>query len=237
MSVPNLSSLFQIGVDLLRTTVDKVTNSITAQLGDVTTSSVYSNGAEWWQQIGFASRPSQPKAGQSAAQGITIRSSDQDICIASKDVRSQAIYGNLNDGETCLYAGGSDGNAQGRILIKQDGSINLVTTSDNTDKGKSVMLRVAPDEILMSNQFGAFVINKNGIQLRTTAGAIINLADLNASQTSAAIVANQVVVQGGSIAVQGGSVALGANASPATPAGMCIAAPYAVPSTSVFISP
>lgn len=224
----SFSELFKIGKDILRTTVDRVTNSITAQIGDVVSNLVESNNSEWWQHIGFASRPSNPVAGKSAAQTIAITGSENDICIASKDVRGQSIYGNLQPGETCIYASGKNGTSQGRILLKDDGSINIVTNSNNTEDGKTVMLRVSPTEILLSNEFGAICINENGLQLRSKNGAIVSLKD-ETTGTSIGLVADK-------IAVTGGSVGIGANPLPTNTACFGPGGAATAPSTSVFLS-
>jgi hypothetical protein len=60
MAPPNKSGLFQIGVHVLNTVIDKVTGTILALTGDSYQASPDSTRVEWWQHVGFISRPSAP---------------------------------------------------------------------------------------------------------------------------------------------------------------------------------
>lgn len=127
MGRQTLSSVFQVGLDILSTVRDAVTKTILANLGDVVSEQSESDEAEWWQHVGFASRPSAPnKLGRTAAQCVALRTGGRDAVIASRDLRGQALAGNLQPGETCIYAAGETGTAQARVLLKKDGSINQV---------------------------------------------------------------------------------------------------------------
>ena len=100
-----LDTIFAI-VDLLTSIRDANTNTVLVQTGSVTEEYADCDNAEYWGTIGIASRPAQPVAKSSAAQGIAIRFGDRHRIIATRDVRGQEIYGNLGEGETCVYAGG-----------------------------------------------------------------------------------------------------------------------------------
>jgi len=220
MSSPKLSSLFDIGVDILKTVLSKTTGLITAQTGDVVSKTVNADGAEWWQHVGFVSRPAVPTAGQAACQGIAIKRSDNDAIIATRDARGSTIYGSLADGESCIYSPG----AQGRVLLKADGSVNIYTTSDNTGTGQSVILTVAPGAVSIGTPWGALVMDSNGIRMGAGSAGIQVGSD------------GTVTIIGTKIALNGGSVSLGATASPTNtilfgPSGLA-----AIPSTSVFVS-
>ncbi len=167
-------SLFYIGAAVLSTAVDNITNTILAQIGSIGDEYVYSDKAEWYQHVGFSSRPSKPKKGHQAAECVAIRD-DRDVVIASRDIRSQQIYGNLKDGETCLWAGGDDGTGQGRVILKADGSINIFATSDNTDAGNSVYFRVAPDGFAWVAPWGTIKFDPSGFHVRHASGARIDL--------------------------------------------------------------
>jgi len=67
---------------------------------------------KWWQQVGFISRPTNAVPGQSACQGVILRESDYDACVASRDLRGLALAGTMAPGETCIYAGGADGRSE-----------------------------------------------------------------------------------------------------------------------------
>lgn len=135
--------LFDVGKDILCTTLDLATGVLSAQTGDSTTQTPDVDRAEWWQHTGFSSRPTVPSPGNAACQSIVLKRSDRDIILATRDVRGTDILGNLADGETCVYASG----AQGRSVYKADGSINHITTDSNKPDGNSVFIRVGPKEL------------------------------------------------------------------------------------------
>lgn len=181
----SVGEIFYIGKNIFNTILDGTTNSILAQIGNVVEGYVDADKSEVWQQTGFSSRCSPPVAGASAAECIAIRG-DRPRIIATRDVRSQAIYGNLKDGETCIYATGADGKAQGRVVIKQDGSINLFTTSDNTATGTSVFLRLGtgtdsqgkPDGLTFAAPWGTLKFDTTGFHVVTAAGARFDLGGI-----------------------------------------------------------
>ncbi len=187
MSSPDLKGIFAIGIDLLKTSVDAVTGKILAQLGSVVGEITDSDNAEWWQHVGFASRPSKAVAGKSSAQAVVIKRSDHDICVASQDPRSLEMYGNISDGETCVYAAGEDGTSQGRILLKTDGSVSLFTTSTNLSSGDSVYARVAkgtnaatgaPDGFTWAAPWGTNKFDDTGFHTVHTSGAEFHLGGI-----------------------------------------------------------
>lgn len=217
--------------DVLITVLSSATNAILAQIGDSTSDHPDSDDAEWWQHTGFASRPAVPTQGNSACQGVVLKHGDRDVIIATRDVRALDIYGNLGDGETCVYAP----TGQARAVFKNNGAIALYTTSDNTDSGTSVMAYVGPDKIQLVNQFGGLTIDANGIVL-TAGGAGVTLTPSG----QATLAGTQASVEG-SVAAISGSVAtfLGPNAAP-DPAQACAYSPVGpvnIVSTNVFVSP
>ena len=220
MASPNNSGLFDIGVDILKTVRSLATGLITAQTGDSVTKTTNGDNAEWWQHVGFVSRPAVPTAGQAACQAVVIKRSDNDAIVATRDARGSSIYGSLADGESCLYAPG----AQGRVLLKADGSVNIYTTSDNTSSGQSVILTVASGAVSIGTPWGAFIMDSGGIRMGAGSAGLQIGSD------------GTVTIIGTKIALNGGSVSLGANASPTNtilfgPTGLA-----AIPSTSVFVS-
>lgn len=171
MAAPDLRGAIQVGYDILTTTVNKVTKKILVQLGDVHKQTTDTDNAEWWQQVGFASRPPKPDAGKKAAQAVCIRAGDHDICIASQDLRGLDLYGNLDHGETCLYAPGTTGTGQARVLLKKDGSINLYTRKGNTSGGAGMIIQVDAENgaIRLVNDKGyGIIIDSDGVKI--TAG-------------------------------------------------------------------
>lgn len=162
-------------LDVLRTSVSEKTGRIVAQVGNVVGRTVTSVNAYLMQQVGLASRPSKPQAGRASARGVVIQRGSYDVVIATEDDRGLELLGNLKDGETALYAAGETGTAQGRVLIKQDGSINIYTTHDNTKDGSSVYLRIAPDGFSWVAPWGTIKFDAMGFSVVHSSGATINL--------------------------------------------------------------
>lgn len=167
----SLSGLVHVGLDILTTSVNDTTNRILAQTGDVTRNSTDSDGVEWWQHSGFASRPSKPLAGKQACQGVILKTSGRDVCIASSDQRTLPMYANLDFGEVCVYAGGEEGEAQARHILKKDGSQALYTTDDNTAEGQAVYFRVAKDAFEFVAPWGTIKFDANGFRINHRSGA------------------------------------------------------------------
>jgi len=180
MSGLDLAGLFKVGIDILTTSVNSVTGKILVQIGSVTEQTTDGDNVEWWQHVGLASRPSKPDAGSKAAQGLVLSNGDRDICFASQDVRCLDRYGNLDHGETCLYAAGDDGNAQGRVLIKKDGSVTLYTNDKNAPGGTTVAFRISPTGGLeFTCQWGSMILDETGFHVRTQAGPRLDMGGIS----------------------------------------------------------
>lgn len=185
--MPSITSLFlQVGIDVLDSMLGSnlnpatgtQTGTILCSLGSVnkggaasSPGTADSSNAEWWQTVGLASRPSNPVGGASACQAVAIRQNDREIVIASRDTRTNSIYGNLAPGETCLFAAGADGKSQGRIMIKDEGSVTLMTTDDNTATGNATFFRIHPTKGMMFvAQWGSFTFDQTGFHVKHAAG-------------------------------------------------------------------
>ena len=202
MRPSNISGLIHVGLDILSTTVNEATKRILAQIGDVVKEAVDSDGVEWWQHVGLASRPPKPEAKKQAAQAVVLKTSDRDVAIASVDQRGLSLYDNLEYGETCLYAAGEDGEGQARILLKANGNIALYTAEGNVEGGGSVTIQCNSDgELHLGSSNGGISVTADGIVIAHSSGAAIQL---NSSG---------ITLIGTGIALNGGSVSLGANAT------------------------
>lgn len=126
MGAKNISSIFSIS-DVISTELQGEKKTVMAMLGDNATG-VADFAAEVWSPAGLASRPSiaDPKDANGAANALSINTSGQNIILGLRDARNQELYGDLKPGDTALYGGG-----QGRVLIKNNGSVNLYTTKGN----------------------------------------------------------------------------------------------------------
>jgi hypothetical protein len=193
-----MMELFQVGVDILNTSISTKTKKILASTGaNVGQGQGDADNVEWWQHVGFASRPAKPVKGKQAAQAITIRNGTYDCAIASQDLRGLDLYGNLGYGETCVYAAGEDGNSQGRMLMKSDGSVALYTLQGNAPGGSSVTVQVLPSgNINIAGPFGGIQIANGTLKIVSGAGAGVQLDSSGVSLLGQTIIANGSVVLG-----------------------------------------
>ena len=207
--------MFAVGANILNTVTDPVTGTILAQTGSVNEEYSASDNAEWWQHVGFASRPAFPVAKSSAAECIAVRCSDRDRIIATRDVRGQAIYGNLADGECCVYAP----IGQARILLKVDGSVSIVTTSDNTATGNTLKRSLSPDPlqgIVDYSPWGYAKLNSTGYHLMTSSGARLDGGGMSAPGVPSAL-GSYWSFSAASVGLQASVVTLGPTPAAALP--------------------
>lgn len=205
MPAKSLATLFDIGADILGSARNEVNGSISVQIGDAVGGEVRCDNASWWQHVGFASRPALAENGKSSAQTIAIETGDRDICFASRDVRGQGIYGTLDSGETCLYAGGPNNTGTGRIILKDDGSVStlsFLTQKSNASNGNPIIVQLSSSgQITLANEDkGTIVLDQEGIKMATTGSVQIGAS-------------GEVAIIGSTLALNAGSVSLGANAS------------------------
>ena len=207
MAAITLAGLFQSGIDILKTTINTATKRILVSTGNNgPTQTSETDSVEWWQHVGFASRPAVPDAGKNAAQGFIIRAGDYDICLASQDMRGLDIYGSLGDGETCVYAPGKDSKGQARALFKNDGSIHLYTRVKNDPNGAGMVIQLDAqnDAIRLLNSKGyGLIIDANGVRA-TSIGAGLTLSPSG----------DVTLVGKGKCQIDGSGICLGSTAVP-----------------------
>jgi hypothetical protein len=228
------AQLIGIGQDILTTLVDKVTGTISAQLGDATNGIPDIDAAEWVQHVGFWSRPADPTPnapvnGAVSAQCVTIKNGDRDVVVASRDLRSNSVYGNIKAGETCVGATAG----QARVYCKANGAVVLYTTANNESSGTSVMAYVGPDQIQLANSFGAITIDSTGITITAGQAALVLTAagDAKLMGQTATVNGSIAAISGTSLTTVGPMPAV-----PATPALYGLSGIAGLPSTNVFIS-
>jgi hypothetical protein len=192
----------EIGLDILNTIRDEVTKQILAQLGHVQSGTSDADKVEVWQHVGFVSRPAKPEAGKQAAQAVSVRMGNHDATIAERDQRGIELAGAMEHGETCIYAPGEDGKAQGRILLKRNGNVAIITTQGNTPSGTSITVQVNTDgQIHMTSPLGGISITSDKITILSSTGA------------GAEFSSSGITLIGTGVNVNGGSVVLGAGAA------------------------
>lgn len=211
------------GLQILNITAGTHNNSMVAQVGDVISGNVESYTAQYVQQVGFCSIPPKAIPGISAADCILFKEVSRDFILATRDVASQANYGNLSYGETALYAAGANGTAQGRCILKGDGSVTLFTTDDNTATGNGVSLGITPTAFSFKAPWGKMTFDKTGLHISTISGASLDMIGV-----ADPITGNAVTITTGNCTVNSGTINLGPVTGVNLPAAVSII-PAAVP--------
>ena len=168
--------LLSIGSDMLNVAFDKATGVMLAQTGDAVNGTANAKNAEIWQQPGFSSIPTPCQQGASGAQCVAIKNGDQDVIIAVRDTRAANAIGNLNPGESIMYATGATGTGAAKVKCDANGNVTIGTTDTGQAGGNAVMLQVgiaglnfvAPWGKLKFDQSGFHVFCNNGPSLDMT---------------------------------------------------------------------
>lgn len=146
---------FDIGTDIMNSDFDAKSGSISIQVGDIITKKTTYQEVEMWQYTGFVSRPAKAEPGKDAAQGIFLNLIDQNICLATRDIRDQKIYGTLDYGETAIYAAGPKNSGTAVSLYKDDGStgsIKHLVKKGNSNSGAEVFISLSTSaDIILQN--------------------------------------------------------------------------------------
>lgn len=181
MPVEQLSDIYDPGTDILGSSQDS-RGVILVQTGDVVTGNVECDNAEWWQPVGFASRPAKAEKGSKACQTVVLTGGSTDVCLGQRDARCSLPAG-LGEGCTALYAGGPNNTGTGQIRLSDDGStatISLQLRDGNTENGTLVEIQVKSDKTIVLNVGGNAKITIDGatgqISLGATASDKVTLA-------------------------------------------------------------
>lgn len=191
-----LGNYVQVGIGILRTFIAD-TKAIMAQTGDAATGEVEADNVTWMQHVGLISRPPKPVAGKQSAEAVSLRFHDHDVIVASRDLRGLELAGQLGEGETCIYAAGSDGQGQARLLVKGDGAIAMYALKGNAPGGDSVTMQLLPSgEIHLAGPFGGVSIVDGKVTMMSGAGSGMQLDANGVSLLGQTIIANGTVVLG-----------------------------------------
>lgn len=216
--------IIQVGMAVISTVVTTLNSKIMAMLGDAI-GATESENAEWWQHVGYASRPSKSsKDSRTAAQAVVVQGGDRDVCIGSQDLRGLELYALLKEGETCVYAAGIEGISQARSLWKTDGSITHFTKEANIDKGDSVYARVAtgmdsrgiPDGFTWSGPWGTSKFDHTGYHVVHTSGACFDMGGIGLP-APLDVIGSYVKIKAGTVNIQSSGMSHGDGVSPVDP--------------------
>ncbi len=169
------SQFFDVGKDALVSTIDPTTGVILVQSGTATDATADTDSSEMWGPAGYYGLPASPTAGQPSCQLYVQKRSDIDGVLGTRDVRDAYVYGNLKPGERAVVGGYP---TQGQLLIRNDGSVTLLTTDSNTAQGNLVYHRVTPTEDRFFAPWGSYWSDASGFHVRTWHGAKLDMTGL-----------------------------------------------------------
>jgi hypothetical protein len=160
------SDIFQLHNVLTSRIAD--TGAVMLGLGDLKSEESADEDATLLQTSGVVSVP------PVGAETLSLETSSGYITIASRDIRSGKIAGNMQPAETTVYAPGS----QACELFKLDGSVTRMTTEDGTETGATVYDRMAKDEFTMFARWGKRTFDATGYHLFTFSGARLDMGGI-----------------------------------------------------------
>jgi hypothetical protein len=196
---------------------NSLNGSITINLGFAESGEMESEQAEVWGTPGIISVPNLPAKTNNntdAAQAMYLKTTSQNIAFAFRDTRSQAIAGNINPGETCVYAPAG----QARALFKADGTATLITTDDNTATGNNVEFTISPTGLYFKAPWGKITFDATGLHIANSTGARIDLNNIDAPGPLAAVVGNSCTITTSVFNANAGVVNLGPQTGASLPA-------------------
>lgn len=162
-------------------------NSVTLNLGVAFTGELVTQSALNFQPSGLLSIPLGPgmfdssgnftpaNTSQQAAQAVAYVRNDQYAVMGIRDTRTQFTPGNIQPGETAVFAPGSTA----QTIHKLDGSVTMQTiaSSDNTSQ---VYLSVSPTALTFMAPWGRLVFDATGFHVSTISGAQFDLGAISA---------------------------------------------------------
>jgi hypothetical protein len=163
---------------------------VIAQMGDAVSMEVREPQVEVWGPIGYAARPAKPDPGTAAGEAVAVTGGDRNRALGYREMRCSEVYGNISDGEVCIFAAGADAKAMGKTAWKADGSITHATTDNNTHDGNSVYERTGPEGWQVQSPYGSIVLNSTGFHLVLPCGI-----EIHASPTSNPATPNRVTIK------------------------------------------
>lgn len=116
---------------------------------------------------------------------------------------------NLANGEASV--GASEGT--GRLVARNDGTVSLLTTNDNTADGKVVVFSVGPSGLKFSAPWGSLILDATGFHVKTKAGPRLDMGGIaipGLPSEIAGAFGGYITMTAPMVKVAGGSVFLGA---------------------------
>lgn len=189
-------------------------NSITLNLGVAYTGESYTQDALLFTPPGIISIPQGPGSydnsgnfngtdtSPAGAQAVAYVRNDQWIVLGTRDTRTQFTPGNLQPGETAVFATGSTAAS----LYKLDGSVTHMTTS--SDNSSQCYTSISPTGWSVVTPFGTLTLDANGFAVRLSNGASFVLGGLNFPGPLSAV-SSYAMLTAGTVTVPASTINLG----------------------------
>lgn len=128
------ATMVDVGADILSTHIDEATGTIRISVGNSTRPYQEATDCLYVTPFGWMGRPPAMTRGDHSAQAARWCTGIEDVVFGGYDRKSQAVYGQLEEGESAGYA--TAPGAWGRILLKADGTARLGsrTAKDATEE-------------------------------------------------------------------------------------------------------
>lgn len=201
--------------------------TVQLQIGDPVTGIAVDDAVQHMSGFGIVSMPCPPNEGKGGAEVVVLKTSGADIAIAGRDARFASIVGNMEEGETCVYAPGSMAYA----VFKNDGGVSIGTTSTNNPDGYSNFFQVRPTGFAWHCQWGTMRFDATGFHINHRSGARLDLgaigglpAPLDQLSSYATMSAATVTLDGTAVHVGGASTPIADTAAKSTPLMLYLAA-------------
>lgn len=197
-----------VGKQYLGYSLGDANNSVLITLGDPLTGDTESSYAQLYQQVGFCSLPPNSVPGQPSAEVLTlIDGSNRQIVFGTRHVNSQALYANMNPGDSIMYGSGPDGNTKTRI--KANGTTQTCSMQTVDSDNKDVQFMVSPVGLSFYFSWGKFIIDSTGMHYTHATGAQFHVGSLNAGLVPGVGFNSYARLQADLIQIPGTAVQLG----------------------------
>lgn len=203
---------------VLHSHIDSDLGTVVLQVGDVKSETAQDDNVPLFQTPGVVSLPAAPTPGESAAEVVLWKTDGADVAIAARDVRTVGNAGNIVEGETCVYAPGS----QAYALFKNDGAVTIGTTSDNARDGFSVYYQCRPAGHYWNSEFGSAKFDSTGFHVSHTSGAKIDLGAIGGFPSPLDALGSYFKVRAAIATIEASIVSLGPASGTESPAAKSI---------------
>jgi len=142
---------------------------------------------------------------------LAFETSSGFIGVAGRDIRTGDIAGNMQPGETTVYAPGS----QACTLYKLDGSVTHMTTTTGLSTGQTVYERMSPTAFTRLAGWGKETFDATGYHLFTFSGARLDMGGIGGLPAPLSSLGSYAKLSAKMIQIEASIVALGPRAAAA----------------------